>query len=83
MTMIVTLKSIKNGYFKVHIKRPFDDSYYKEFTAESLHEYLQAIDFYCETKGYQYKFIVPDAIKKMVGHWLENLEKQNNKSSDA
>lgn len=80
MTIIVTIKSIQNGFFKVHIKRPFADSHYREFTAEVLYEYLQAVDFYCETKGYQYKFIVPDAIKKVATSFLEAWAKTNNKS---
>lgn len=80
MTIIVTLKSIENGFLKVHIKRPFADSYYREFTAEALHEYLQAVDFYCEAKNYQFRFIVPDAIKKVATSCLEAWAKTNNKS---
>jgi hypothetical protein len=79
MVMLITLQTIQNGFFKCKIKPIVGASYHREFTAEALHEYLMGIDFYCETKGYQYKFIVPDAIKKMAGHWLESLATTNNK----
>jgi len=78
MNMIVTLKSIENGFFRCKIKRVIGEPYYKEFTAEALQDYLTASDFYCETKGYNFLFIVPDAIKKMCGQWLENLATSNN-----
>jgi hypothetical protein len=74
--MIVTLKTItKEGFFKVQIKPAVGEKYHREFTAAALYEYLQAADFYCESKGYSLHFIVPDAMKKMCGAWLESFTK--------
>jgi hypothetical protein len=82
MNMIVTLKSIEDGFFRCKIKRVIGEPYYKEFTAEALQDYLTAADFYCEVNSYRLIFIVPDAIKKMCGEWLATLEKQHNNNSD-
>jgi hypothetical protein len=84
MNMIVTLKSIKDGFFRCKIKRITGDSYYKEFTASALHNYLTDAAFYCEIKGYNFHWIIPDSIKIKCGQWLESLEKNDtNNSEDA
>ena len=82
MNMIVTLKSIKDGFFRCKIKRVIGEPYYKEFTAEALQDYLTASEFYCEVNGYGFIFIVPDAIKKACGQWLVNRAEQHNNNSD-
>jgi hypothetical protein len=83
MTILITLQTIKNGLFKVKIKHENGAIDYKELSDQELFDFLQACEFFCETRNTDYRFIIPESIKKMTNKWLEKLEKPNNNSCDA
>lgn len=78
MNMIITLKSINKGVFKIMVYPENQKPYMKDFSAEGLHDFLTAVDFSCESTGSKYKFVVPNHIKKVVGNWLESLQQHHN-----
>jgi hypothetical protein len=71
-TMLITIQSIVGGFFNVKIKPVVGSTFYREFTPEAFHEYVMDLDFHCEVKGYQYKIIIPDNIKKLCAQWLQS-----------
>ncbi|MCM3116845.1 hypothetical protein M3610_16325 [Neobacillus sp. MER 74] len=73
MNMIVTLKRINNGFFKVEIKPAIGEKYFREFTAEALQQYILDAEAFCEWKNYNFLFVVPDAFKKAAARWLGSL----------
>lgn len=78
MNMIVTIKSIKDGFFKVEIKPATGEKYFREFTAEALQQYIFDAEAFCEWKNYKFLFIVPDAFKKAAANWLGSLATSSN-----
>lgn len=75
--MIITLKNkTKEGFFKVEIKPVIGERYHREFSAEALQQYIFDAEAFCEYKGYQCKFIIPNHIRKMCQNMIESLIKQ-------
>jgi hypothetical protein len=66
MTMIVTLKAIENGFFKVQIKPPIGEKYYREFSQQALLQYLFDAESYCEWKGYSFSWVIPSQFKRII-----------------
>jgi hypothetical protein len=83
MTILITLKTIEKDLFKIKIKHESGVIDYKELNDKELFEFLQACEFFCETRNTDYRFIIPESIKKLTNQWLENLEKNDTKKSDA
>lgn len=59
MAMIVTLKDVNGGFYKVEIKREIGtDKEVREFTKKALNEYLESARSYCKNKGYEFIYEV-------------------------
>jgi len=57
MATSVTVVSAKEGLYTVKIKHEFEsNTVTREFTKESLNEYVEGLEQYCEQKGYQFIF---------------------------
>lgn len=75
--MIVTFKTrTKEGFLKVEIKPVIGERYFREFSAEALTQFLLDAESYCEWKGYDFKFIIPNHVRKLCQNMIESLIKQ-------
>jgi hypothetical protein len=78
--MIVTLKSVQKGLYKLQILKEKGEIEYKDIEPNKLYDFLQACEFYDDVNGNKFTFLMDANVKKFVSKWLENLVKQYNKN---
>lgn len=83
MNMILTLKGVQNGLYTIQIKKPYGSMEYKKVEPETLYDFIQAHDFYCEANNYKFIFLIEASVKKFVDIRLKEMVQLYNNKSDA
>jgi hypothetical protein len=80
--MLITLISAHEGKIKLQIRQKTGFEY-KEIEIEKLHDYLTAMEFYCDSHQEEFVFRMNDKMKNYVAERLKEMEQLYNNKGNA
>jgi hypothetical protein len=78
MNVIITLKSVQNGLYKLQIRKETNEIEYKNVEPEKLNDFIQAYEAYFEANGFQFRFIFNGSVKRYCEERLKEIVEQHN-----